>query len=302
MSFKRITLKDRKVFDKYLKFNCRELSTYAFENIYIWKALFLIKWEIIEGNLCVIFKDKIGSFLYLSLLGKNKSGKALEKAFIELDKSNKNRQVSRIENIGSQEIDFYKKHGLECVLKFHDYLCLQSELSALKGNKFKSQRASYNYFVKHNDFTCSKISAGDIKDCLGLYAFWMKERVKDNNDRIYSGMMLDSFKTLKIAFDNYPELGFQGITVRIGNELKGFTFGFELNKETFCILYEITDLAVKGLAQFIFAEFSRRLDNYKYINIMDDSGLDNLKKTKLLYHPVKLVPAYIAQRNEPSPS
>ena len=156
--------------------------------------------------------------------------------------------------------------------------------------------------MKHNDFTCSKISAGDIKDCLGLYAFWMKERVKDNNDRIYSGMMLDSFKTLKIAFDNYPELGFQGITVRIGNELKGFTFGFELNKETFCILYEITDLAVKGLAQFIFAEFSRRLDNYKYINIMDDSGLDNLKKTKLLYHPVKLVPAYIAQRNEPSPS
>ena len=298
MSFKRITLKDRKVFDEYLKFNCRELSTYAFENIYIWKALFTIKWDIIYGNLCVVFSDKIGSFLYLSLLGKDKSEKALEKVFEELDSANKNKQVSRIENIGSQDTSFYKKCGLGCVLKSHDYVYLQSELTVLRGNKFKSQRASYNYFVKHNNFTCDKISAGDLKDCLKLYTFWMKERIKDNSDRIYSGMMLDSLKTLKIALDDYPELGFQGIAVRIDNELKGFTFGFELNKETFCILYEITDLAIKGLAQFIFAEFSKRLANYKYINIMDDSGLDNLKKTKLLYHPVKLVPAYIAQRNE----
>ena len=297
MSFKRITLKDRKVFDRYLKFGRHELSTYAFENIYIWKALFDIKWDIIDGNLCVKFNDNIGSFLYLSLLGKEKSGKALEKVFKELDKANKNMQVSRIENISSLDTDFYKKKGLVCVLKSHDYVCLQSELAALKGNKFKSQRASFNYFTKHDNFKCDKISAPDLKDCLKLYTFWMKERVKDNSDHIYSGMMLDSFKTLKIALQDYLELGFQGIAVRIDNELKGFTFGFELNKETFCILYEITDLAIKGLAQFIFAEFSRRLDNYKYINIMDDSGLDNLKKTKLLYHPVKLVPAYIAQRN-----
>jgi len=232
------------------------------------------------------------------LLGKNKSEKALEKVFKELDNANKNKQVSRIENISLQDTNFYKKYGLGCVFKSHDYVCLQSELADLKGNKFKSQRASHNYFLKHNDFTCNKISVGDFKDCLKLYAFWMKERVKNNNDPIYSGMMFDSFKTLKIALDNYPELGFQGIAVRIDSELKGFTFGFELNKETFCILYEITDLAIKGLAQFIFAEFSKRLDNYKYINIMDDSGLGNLKKTKLLYHPVKLVPAYIAQRNE----
>jgi hypothetical protein len=31
---------------------------------------------------------------------------------------------------------------------------------------------------------------------------------------------------------------------------------------------------------------------------MDDSGLDNLEKVKLSYHPVKLIPAYIITRNE----
>ena len=38
------------------------------------------------------------------------------------------------------------------------------------------------------------------------------------------------------------------------------------------------------------------LKGYKFINIMDDSGLENLKKVKLSYQPLKLIPAYIAKR------
>ena len=44
------------------------------------------------------------------------------------------------------------------------------------------------------------------------------------------------------------------------------------------------------------AAFAQELKNYKFINVMDDSGLENLKKVKLSYHPVKLVPAYIVRR------
>jgi uncharacterized protein len=67
---------------------------------------------------------------------------------------------------------------------------------------------------------------------------------------------------------------------------------------TFCILYEITDLGIKGLAQFIFRRFSQELKGYKYINIMDDSGLENLRKTKLAYKPTRLIPAYIVSRDD----
>ena len=85
--------------------------------------------------------------------------------------------------------------------------------------------------------------------------------------------------------------------MRVEKQIKGFTFGYKLNNDTFCILYEITDLSIKGLAQFIFRRFSAELKDYSYINIMDDSGLDNLRKVKLSYKPKRLVSAYIATRD-----
>ena len=38
------------------------------------------------------------------------------------------------------------------------------------------------------------------------------------------------------------------------------------------------------------------MEQYEYVNIMDDSGLENLKAVKESYHPLRLVPAYIADR------
>jgi len=77
-----------------------------------------------------------------------------------------------------------------------------------------------------------------------------------------------------------------------------FTFGFKLNKDTFCILYEITDLSIKGLSQFIFRQFCSELKNHRYINIMDDSGLVNLKRVKLSYHPQRTIPSYTVTRED----
>jgi hypothetical protein len=124
----------------------------------------------------------------------------------------------------------------------------------------------------------------------------MKERKSHNQNHIYQGMMEDSYRCLKIALNNYVDLDLVGSLVKINQEIKAFTFGFKLNQDTFCILYEIADLSIKGLSQLIFRKFSSELEGYKYINIMDDSGLENLKKAKLSYRPEKLIPAYIVKR------
>ena len=240
-------------------------------------------------------QDKIGSFLYLSPLGKKNNPAVITEVLDILRGLNKNPAFAHIENIEEQDLDFYQGLGLACELKSHDYLCSRADLAGLKGNRFKSKRSSYNYFIKHYDFEYKKLELRDRRDCLKLYGLWQGQRQSENPDHIYQGMLSDSRVSLKEALENYSALGFQGAAVKINKEMKGFTFGFALNKDVFCVLYEITDLSVKGLAQFIFRSFARELKNYKFINVMDDSGLENLKKVKLSYHPERLIPAYIAR-------
>jgi len=297
MNLKKLSLKDKKIFERYLKYSTHALAVYSFANIYIWKELYGISWQIIDGTLCVFFRDKIGCFLYTCPLGKEVSAKCIEEAFRIMDSVNQNKEISRIENVEEKDTHFYQKLGFDCVCKSVDYVCKRADLANLSGDKFKSKRASCNYFTKHYpepeilDYFPKHKAA-----CLKLYGVWAEQRKAKESDPVYTWMIEDSFKCLRTLLENINKLGVIGRLVLVGGEIKAFTFGYPLNKDTFCILYEVTDLTVKGLAQFIFREFCRQMKEYRYINIMDDSGLKNLAQVKLSYHPEFLVNSYIVKR------
>jgi len=297
MALNRLSILDKGLFDNYLGLKSHRLAAYSFANIYIWKKLFDIRWAVIEGSLCIFFQDKIGAFLYLSPLARENNPQALFSAFDILGKLNKNPGLAHIENAEEEDLRFYRSLGFEAALKSYDYVCSRSDIMALQGNKFKSKRASYNYFAKNFEFIYQPILPPDLKGCLSLYLLWARQRRSSNPDAIYQGMLKDSGIALKEALNNYPRLGFRGSLVKIKGRIKAFTLGFELNPDTFCLLYETTDLAVKGLAQFIFSRFASELKEYRHINIMDDSGLANLKRVKLSYHPRYLVGAYTVRKH-----
>lgn len=297
MKLNKLSIRDRDLFNKFLTIDGHELSTYAFLNIYIWKGLFDIYWEMIDGALSVFFKDGGGCFMYLPPLAKKPKASAVEKAFAVMDGFNKNKESSRIENVEEKSLPFYKDLGYEYSRKSCDYLCKQADLAGLKGGRFKAKRASRNYFLKNYRFEYLPFAKKSEKDCLDLYAEWSENRRSKKEDYIYCGMLDDSLLSLKALLDKYDDLNIQGRVVLIKGKTKGFTFGFPLGEEAFCILYEITDLKIKGLSQFIFQKFCSELSDYEYINIMDDSGLDNLTKVKLSYHPSELAASYTVKRD-----
>ncbi len=296
MTLNKLSLKDKELFNRYLGSRLHELSVYTFENIYIWKGIFEIYWAVINGCLCVFFKDNIGCFLYLPPQGAKIKPRIAEDVFGIMDGFNKNKEVSRIENIEAKDVPFYRRLGFDTQAKAPEYLCNRLELARLMGNRFKSKRACFNYFVKHYNFEYLPFSLRHKAACIDLYDSWAESRKAGNQDSLYQGMLKDGRACLRALLKDYAGLNVVGRTVKIGREIKAFTFGFKVSNNIFCVLYEVTDLSVKGLAQFIFREFCRELKGYKYINIMDDSGLENLKKVKLSYQPVKLIPAYIAAR------
>lgn len=293
----KLTLKDHKLFSKYLALEPHELAAYSFANIYIWRSLYDIGWMVIENSLCVFFRDRIGCFMYLGPLAKEKRPQVIKQSFAIMDNINKNKDICRIENIEQGDLEYYRALGYLCHEKYPDYLCLKNDLALLRGNKFKSQRASCNYFIKHYNFDWAKLKLTDKDSCLSLFNSWAASRKAQSSDDLYRGMLEDNRKVIQEAIVNYKPLGLEGMVVRIDRKIKAFSFGYRLNNNTFCILYEITDLSIKGLAQFIFRQFCQELKDYKYINIMDDSGLENLRKVKLSYKPRRLISAYIVTRD-----
>jgi hypothetical protein len=296
MEFKDLQLSDRNIFEQFLSLREHYLSAYHFGNIYIWKELFRIFYAILDGHLYIFFKDKIGCFMYLPPLGSTPDTSLLNRCFAIMDEFNVNKDIPRIENVEEKDAVFYRVHGYIHSVKPGDYLCARDDIISLKGNSYKSKRASYNYFIKHYDFEFRPFLGKDTDACLALYRRWAEERKGKFADLVYRGMLEDCFSSHKLAMENFTQLGLLGYVVKIKDEIAGYTFGFPLNAETFCVLFEICNLSYRGISQFIFSQLCRQLSDYRYINIMDDSGLENLRRVKLSYRPVCLAPNYIIKR------
>ncbi len=296
MGFQRLSLADQALFQEYLGLQPHELSVYRFANIYIWRGLYDIQWQVIDKNLCVFFEDRTGCFLYLPPLGEKTSPKATSEAFKIMDSRNRNPAVSRLENVEEQDAAGLKEAGYRISPKSGEYLCSRNSLAGLRGDHFKSKRACVNYFSKHYEYRYLDYSRSLKKECLDLYRLWAEKRSQANSDRVYAGMLKDGLICLEEALGNYSDLGLEAGVVEISGKIKAFTAGFRINPETFCVLYEFADLSIKGLSQYIFRRFCQEMEKYKYVNIMDDSGLESLKAVKESYRPLRLIPAFIAGR------
>ena len=214
MKLNTLSLKDKNIFSKFLTLRCHRLSAYAFENIYIWKKLFRIRWAIIEESLCIFFEDNLGCFLYLPPQAAAQNALVIEETFGIMDSFNKNTQVSRIENLETQDLDFFKAPGYSCEEKPFDYLCLRKDLVELRGERFKSKRACLNYFTKHYQFEYLSFSPGESKACLALYNDWMQGRAQKNEGHFYKGMLGDSLNCLEVLLKDYSGLDIRVVSLR----------------------------------------------------------------------------------------
>jgi len=290
------SLRDKKIFQKYLKNNPRSLSNYAFQNNFIWDSLFELRRAVVNNRLCIFFQDKVGIFMNLPPLG-GLDKKTVNACFEAMEEINHNKAISRIENIEENDLGFFKKNGFRVYEKSKEYIVETTDIASLSGERFKHKRSLYNHFVKN--FKTRKARFKDYSDAdkevvMALYKKWMKGRMEKNSDPVYQGMLVDSFKVLSQMLVHIEELELCVKVVECDGRIIAFTCGFSISPNLFCVNFEIADLEFKGVSQFVFSEFAKTLASYRELNIMDDSGIENIRDTKLSYRPSRIVPSYTA--------
>lgn len=296
MKSKELVFTDKKTIETALRGMPRHLSAYSFVQMMMWKNLYRVAWTRFDRAVCVFFHDTLGAFMNGEPLGSTVTPEAVRDAFAYMDACNKNKAYSRIENVEEERVAFYRALGYKAVPKGGDYVCERTRLADLRGDRYKSKRASCNYFSKNYDARYLPYTKADRQACFDLYDAWASGRAATTDDRVYTGMLGDSRTCLDTVLRTYAAFDLAGRVVVVDKRVKAFTFGYELNENTFCILYEVADLSVKGISQHIFRQVCREMTKYRYINIMDDSGLERLQSVKRSYRPAQVIPAYIIQR------
>ncbi|MBI5407392.1 MAG: DUF2156 domain-containing protein [Nitrospirae bacterium] len=298
-----LRITDIPLIDRLLSSEETMLSAYAFVSHYLWSDLFHFYWGILDDHLCLF--AQYNDYLYMPIppiLSENpfspfeKGGLRgiLRKVFSIMQAVNKNKSVSRIENIDAAQIEAFISLGYNVTSGEGEYVYLREDLATLKGDPYKSKRAMCNHFIKNYHYSYEPFQAQFADDCIQLYEVWKKRKRERASDAFSPLLSEDASLAHRQAIMQYDALQLTGRVVRINNRVEGYLFGFKRREDIFCILLEITNPDIRGLAQFIFREFCRELDGYTYINALGDSGLENLRRVKLSYRPSKIVPSYIA--------
>jgi hypothetical protein len=293
-------LSKKSIVERFLKKTDYALSAFSFVNIFTWKDFFDFRFQIIGGTFCIFAKNVLGSFLYLPPLGKEMTKETIDLCFEMMFKENKGRGVSRIENVEEKDLSFFPKEQYQLYKKSEEFVYRREDIACLRGNKYKSKRALYNQFVRQQKSTFVAYTPKMRKACLQLYLQWAKERKKDHSDDIYQQMIDESYQVHDLCLRYHQRLGLVGRVVFVQGVLSAYSFGFVLKDDTFCVLLEVADLKIKGLPTYIFKEFCSDLQvqNFPFVNVMDDFGLDRIRKTKLLFRPCQVHACYVVSRKD----
>lgn len=287
-------------FDEYARLRRYSISCYHFSSIFLWKDFFEFDFRIINGNLCVLAKHALGNFLYLPPLGTGLNPAIIEQCFAMLNKENRKKSLSRIENVMPEDLKYFDPQKYRIVEKSKEYCYTRQDIAELRGNKYKSKRASFNQFTKNNAHDYIPFEREWIKDCQKLFDNWADNRKSLSQDSVYLAMLEENKKVHDVIFHYYDELGLEGRLVLVDERPQAYTFGYPLNDDTFCVLVEITNLNIKGLSAYTFSRFcgDKKVAAYKFINAMDDFAMDNIAKVKDSFHPASLYPSYVVMERE----
>jgi hypothetical protein len=310
-----LTPADQSRFEQALKSVETPLAHFALPPHLIWKHLFRYAWGEIDGCICLFAEYADGLFMPLPPIESGagheardtrqehgpaacspRLAAALAACFAVMRDRNGGSAVSRAENIPEEWVEELRALGYRMKPKDPDYLYRAADLVALAGDNYKSQRAACNRFEREHRHALESYRDQDREACLALFRDWSAQKQASGLEETGRHMLADAEAAHRETLTRHRDLGLTGHVVRVDGTIRAYTLGYARSSSVWCVLLEVADRSVHGLAEWIFRGHCREAAarGFEFVNTMDDSGLPGLAQSKRAYHPIRLVPNYIA--------
>ncbi|CUS36162.1 conserved hypothetical protein [Candidatus Nitrospira nitrosa] len=273
-------------------------AAFAFPYHYIWTSLLPCWWLDRADTLFLFAQSPDGWFMPLPPIGPGPLDQSVDDAFGLMRRWNGPSPVSRIENVTDAQRQLLSIEGCQFYKKDGDYLYSASTLATLAGDSYKSQRALCNRAAREQTITIEPYRSEHREACMALHRRWADQKRRGQLDQMGMLLLEDAESAHARVFQEYDQIGLSGTVGKVNNDLAAYTFGYWLTPHTWCILFEVADRTIPGLAQWVFRETCRMASaqGAVWINAMDDAGLPGLRAAKSAYHPTSVLATWIVTR------
>jgi hypothetical protein len=177
------------------------------------------------------------------------------------------------------------KFIISCDDSDSDYIYLTEKMASFKGKQYVRHRNHLNQFLSLFVPESEPISANNSHDAMIVLQEWQNNS-KLAPDKTDSGQCSE-------ALQKFSGLALWGTIYYIDSKPAGFIIGEALNKDTFCLHFAKASTKYHGIYEFMFNDTAQRLQSqYKYLNLEEDMGDKNLRRTKSSYGPELLLKKY----------
>lgn len=282
LDFKPIGFEDKPVFDQFFSRYPQPIDHYTFASLMIWKHEYHHHWVVIEDTLLITTQNQL--MQPIGLFPKSLQDRLLKYTG----------KIFRVSDEFIASFPEFCKHFRDInKLEFANYLYRTEELATLSGRKFDGKR--------------NLISQGEALYRYDVHP--MTEKCKPHCPRIFldigsrqNGEMTEKMKSeleaLNFTLDHFTQLNQKGYVISINGQPAAFSIFEKLNPTTAVVHFEKAERKYKGLYQLINRETAKAIHarGCEFINREEDLGVEGLRKSKMSYHPIKLVNAHILEK------
>ena len=299
-----INVEDKNKLEEYLLAVDHESAAQCFSGLYMWRGIHDFCWEDIDGYLCVEGhyrprqdEDRLVHYMFPPI---PKSGefkvdelrKVIAKVQVMFAEAGESFMIKRLP--GSMKPVFEEAFPEAEIVEdrtYFDYVYSLEELVELRGKRFHGKKNHLNGFNKTYEHEIKAFDHSMVFEVLDLV-----DRINASRDDTPEDAAALQYErdAMVDALENADALGLIGCGIYIDDRMEAFAIGGKVSDKMITEHIEKANIQFRGAYGAINHAFCVMAQEagYTLVNREEDMGSENLRKSKLSYHPVKLVEKY----------
>lgn len=269
-------------------------SDFNFTSMYAWNVDDTTQLSYLNQNLVIKLRDYLENKIILSMLGTHEISKSLEELFIFSGKNKYSINLLPSITVDSLEPNSKIRNIIVADRDQFDYIYESALISSLLGSDFKKRRNLVKKFLS--------LTSGHARICrLDLKSIPTRRAILDVAEKWSSGKKTKGRNVHQdelVGLERFLKLALKkeylGVGAFIDQKLIGFSLLEVINNNYAIDHFEKTDMFFPGGDEYLFHGTCNILaeKGIRYLNFEQDLGIEGLRKSKLLWRPVKYLKKY----------